>query len=230
LIAYRVTVEDSAAAPLEPPAQQLRDLFWVEISSLTLGLLRARGRRIELGSLNLLSFGPPQPVPGGWCWEITGGLLARSPGGELRYGWSDGELRGLVEDYRPLLPSPLYRLVQLPLHHLITRLFLLRLRGPQPTPGTPAARGTVWAAVAIDLGLCWGVTALLRPRRPMRSAVALAAAYHATCWTLSGRTFGQRALGLRVAALDGRPLGLGQALIRLVAGGRASATVVLRVD
>ncbi len=223
-----MTVEDTAAAPREPPAEQLRDLFWVEIRRLTLGLLRARGRRIELGPLTLLSFGPPQATPGGWCWEITGGLIARSPGGELRYSWSDGELRAIVEDYRPLLPGPLYRLVQLPLHHLITRLYLLRLRGPEPAAGPPAEPGRVRAAAAVDLGLCLGVIALLQPQRPVRSALALAAAYQATCWTLAGRTLGQRALGLRVAALDGRPVGPGQALIRLVGGGRASATVVLR--
>lgn len=217
-------MEDRASAPLEPPPERLRDFFFEELPRIMLGLLRARSRRLFLGPLLLLGFGPPERVPGGWRWPIEGGLLARAAGGTLEFAWRDGQLVGRVDGYRPLLPADLYRLTQLPFHHLTTRLYLLRLRGPEPAPAVPAAAAERWAAFAVDGLLCLGLVALLRPRRRLPALAGLAAAGHLAGWALAGRTPGERLLGLRVAAYDGRPPSLGQALLRLLGGGRYSAT------
>ncbi len=222
--------EDTAEAPAPPAPELLRDLFWTEIGTLTLGLVTSRARRMYLGPLVLLAFGPPQPAPGGWAWAIEGGLLARRPGGRLEFTWREGRLRGAVAGYQPSLPRLLYRLTQRPLHHLLTRLYLLRLRGALPAAGRVAPRGLRLAATGVDLGLCLGALTVVRPRRPLLALAGLVAGYHLGAWALTGTTLGGRVFGLRLAAWDGRRPTLSQALLRLVAGGRASATVSLLPD
>jgi uncharacterized RDD family membrane protein YckC len=52
--------------------------------------------------------------------------------------------------------------------------------------------------------------------------------YQPACWYFFGGTVGQRAFGLRVVrAADGRPLGLGSALVRFVIFAVSTATVIL---
>ena len=60
--------------------------------------------------------------------------------------------------------------------------------------------------------------------RPWLAFAGLAACYHGACWALAQRTLVERALGMRLAAYDGRPPNVGQVALRLLAGGRASAT------
>jgi hypothetical protein len=89
-----------------------------------------------LGRLVLLRLGPlavqADPVSCRVILPVEGGLMARRPGGRLELGLAHagpGRLRGwcVVEEFRPLLPPWPYRLVQLPVHQLITRRFLARL-------------------------------------------------------------------------------------------------------
>lgn len=69
-----------------------------------LGVVRARPGALLLFTLPLLRFGEASPTGEGWAWPITGGALARGPGGRLSFEWRQGELVALVEGYRPLLP------------------------------------------------------------------------------------------------------------------------------
>src|SRR5205807_876169 len=105
--------------------------------------------RLVFGPITLLSFGPPQQDGSGISWPIEGGVLAAVPGGRWRLRWDSGELTALVDGYRPLLPRPLYELLQVPVHHLTTRLFLLGLRGRRPLPGRPAPSSRRAAAATI---------------------------------------------------------------------------------
>jgi hypothetical protein len=204
-------------APLDPGPARLRDAYFADIRPLTLGLVRGERWALRLGPLTLLRFGEPVADGDGWRWPIAGGLLARAPGGALTYRWSHGELIGAVDGYLPALPAPLYRLTQARVHRVITRLYLLRLRGRVPAPGPPAGPAQRLATAALDLSLCLGVTALLARRRRMRSFLAVAAAYHVACWTLGGRTLGARLTGQRVVSVDGGPVAPWQALLRLAA-------------
>ncbi|WP_230422782.1 RDD family protein [Prauserella cavernicola] len=45
-------------------------------------------------------------------------------------------------------------------------------------------------------------------------AIGVAILYFAVCWRISGRTYGDRVLGLRVTRRDGRSLGWARALLR----------------
>ena len=114
--------------------RRLSDSFWADIQELTLGLVRGRDNSLWLGPLELLRFGLAKVTRTGVEWPIEGGLAARAPGGRLRFEAVDGRLVASVEDYQPLLPRALYVLTQLPVHHLWTRLHLLRVRGRQPAP------------------------------------------------------------------------------------------------
>jgi uncharacterized RDD family membrane protein YckC len=59
---------------------------------------------------------------------------------------------------------------------------------------------------------------------------AFAIAYHPFCWYFSGRSLGQRALGLRVVrASDGLKLGLGAILIRYIIFIVTTGTVLLGI-
>lgn len=203
------------SAPFAPSTDQLRDAFFADVGLLTLGIVRGERWRLCLGPLTLLTFAEPEFDGTAWSWPITGGLLARRPGGALRYGWRDGELFGQVSGYLPRLPALAYRSTQAPVHRLLTRRFLLRLRGRTPPPGPPAGPAQRLLTACLDLALCGGVVAALRPRRPVRSFVATAAGYHVACWVLGGRTIGAKLTGERVVSVDGSPVALWQAVLRL---------------
>lgn len=212
-----VEVEDSVAMSHGVNGNVLRDGFLGDIASLTLGLVRARGNALYVGPLELLRFGPPTVTEARVDWPIEGGLLVRAPGGRFRIEAVRGRLVASVDGYRPSLPLPLYELTQLPIHHLLTRLHLLRIRGRQPTPGMPAEPTKRLAAAAIDLGLCAALAAASRRRLRLPVLVGIVASYHVACWSLSGRTLGGVLMRQRVLAVDGSRPSAGQAVVRLAA-------------
>ena len=195
--------------------ERLRDEFFNDIPALSLGLIRVRRRVLRMGPLPLIRFGLPQPIDGGWSWPITGGLLARRAGGELRFQWTGGCLAGSLTGYRPALPRPIHFATQARVHHLVTRLYLLRLRGPEPPPGRGAEPRRRMLAAAID-GAAVAACALALRRRKGGSAAAAAAglAYLLCGWT-GGGTLGQRLAGLRLLAWDGSRPTWEQAVLRL---------------
>jgi RDD family len=186
-----------------------------DIGPLTLGLVRARGNSLHLGPIELLRFGRARLRRNRVEWPIEGGLLARAPGGRLCIEAVGGRVAATVEGYRPLLPRPLYTVAQLPIHHLVTRLHLLRVRGRQPAPGVPAEPTKRIAAAAIDIGLCAALAAASGRRRRLPALFGIVTAYHVACWSLSGRTLGGMLLGQRVVAVDGSRATAGQAMVRL---------------
>ena len=126
-------------APVRPPPDRLRDAFFADVRRLTFGLVRGERWRLRLGPLTLLAFGEPAFDGSGWTWPITGGLLARRPGGTLRYEWRDGLLVGTVDGYLPRLPRGVYELTQVRVHRWLTRRFLRGLRD-RPRPAGVLAR------------------------------------------------------------------------------------------
>jgi hypothetical protein len=209
--------EDRVPSPARPPAERLRDAYFADVRRLTFGAIRGERWRLAFGPLTLMAFGLPAYDGSGWTWAITGGLLVRQPGGSLRFAWRDGELEGSVEGYRPVLPGPLYRVTQVPVHRVLTRRFLLRLRGRAPLPGAPAGPAQRLLGASLDLALCAGVASLLRPRHRLAAFVGLAGGYHLACWTAGGRTAGALLTGQRVVSVDGSPVAPWQALLRLAA-------------
>jgi hypothetical protein len=194
----------------------LRDSFAADIEWLTFGLIRVRDGSLRLGPLELIRFGRPRITKTSVQWPIDGGLLARGPGGHLRIELLYGRLVESLDGYRPMLPRTIYALTQVPIHHLLTRLHLLRARGREPLPGPTVDRSRRVAAAAIDAGVCLSIATIIgrgRPRLPV--LVGIAAWYHVACWSLSGVTLGGAVLRQRVVAVDGSKLSLGQALVRL---------------
>ena len=213
----RVAVEDSVSMPNAVTGKALRDSFWADIPALTLGLVRVQNGSLRVGPLELLRFGPAKVTRSGVQWPIEGGLLARAPGGHFRIETVYGRLVASVEGYQPGLPRPVYSLTQLPIHHLWTRLHLLRVRGRQPAPGTPADPARRLAAAAVDVGLCFAVAGLIGGRRRIPALLGITAGYHVVCWRLSGRTIGGVLMRQRVVSVDGSGLSAGQAMVRLAA-------------
>jgi hypothetical protein len=209
--------ESRVCAPVEPGPGRLRDAFFADIGWLTLGTMRGERWRLCLGPLTLLAFGDPKYDGRAWTWPITGGLLARRPGGTLRYGWCDGELVSVVDGYQPRLPAFLYRLTQVPVHRVLTRRFLLRLRGRTPAPAPPAGPAQRLLTATLDLALCAGVAAAVSRRRRLGTFAAVAAGYHVASWTLGGRTLGGLLTGQRLVSVDGTAVAPWQALLRLAA-------------
>jgi RDD family protein len=210
-----VEVEDSVAMPRDITGKLLREGFLRDIAALTFGIVSARGNSFYVGPIELLRFGPAKVTKTRAEWPIEGGLLARAPGGRLRIEAIRGRLVASVDGYRPRLPLPLYLLTQLPIHHLLTRLHLLRVRGRQPAPGMPAEPPRRLAAAAIDLGLCAALAAASGRRLRLPALVGIAAGYHVACWGLSGRTLGGALMGQRVVAVDGSRPSVGQSVVRL---------------
>lgn len=213
----RVEVEDSIAMSRAVTGEVLRDGFLGDIAALTLRLIRSSGNSFYLGPIELLRFGRATVSPTRVDWPIEGGLAVRSPGGHLTIEAIGGRLVTSVHGYRPLLPLPLYALTQLPIHHLLTRLHLLRVRGRQPAPGVPVAPVTRIAAAAIDVALCAALAAASPRGRRLPALIGIAACYHVACWSLSGRTLGGLAMRQRVVAVDGSKPSVGQAVVRLMA-------------
>jgi hypothetical protein len=213
----RVAIDDSVATPNAVTGKALEQGFWEDIRALTFGLARVRDNSIRVGPLELIRFGSPKVTKNSVQWPIEGGLLARGPGGRLRFEVLYGRLVASVEDYQPTLPLPIYALTQLPVHHLWTRLHLLRIRGRQPAPGVPADRSSRLAAATIDVGACLAVATIFGRRRRLPFLLGVTAAYHLACWTISGRTLGGAVMKQRVVAFDGSSPNAGQALVRLLA-------------
>jgi len=217
--------ECRVGAPADPGRDRLRDAFFADVGRLTVGTVRGERWRLRLGPLTLLSFGEPAFDGWAWTWPITGGLLARRPGGFLRYGWRDGELFAAVDGYLPRLPALAYRVTQLPAHRVLTRRFLLGLRGRTPSPAPPAGPAQRLLTATLDLALCVGVATAVSRRHRLRTFAALAAGYHLACWTLGGRTLGGLATGQRLVSVDGSAVAPWQALLRLAALPRALRTL-----
>lgn len=220
-----VSLKERVRAPVAPPRGELRDAYFGDVRRMSLGLVSGERWRLRAGPLTLLAFAEPVFDGWAWTWPITGGLLARGPGGSLRYGWRDGELVGAVDGYRPRLPAPVYRLTQLPAHRLLTRWFLLRLRGRVPPPAAPAGPVQRLLGASLDVALCTVVTAALRPRRPLPALAGMVVAYHLACWSLGGRTLGGLVTGQRLVSVDGRRVAPWQAALRLAALPLAAATL-----
>jgi len=212
-----VSVEDSVAAPHAATGRLLRDSFLPGISAVTLGLVRAGDSSLRVGPFELLRFGAPKLERTGVEWPIVGGLLAGSSGGTWRLHSSGGRLVASVDGYRPRLPAAVYRVTQLPLHHLMTRLYLLRLRGRDPAPGVTATSSNRIRAAAVDLALCATLAGVAGRRRRVRVLLGIALVYHVTCWSISGRTLGGLVMRQRVVSVDGSRLSPAQALVRFIA-------------
>jgi hypothetical protein len=210
-------VEDSVATSRSVTGAELRDAYARDIAALTFGLVSMRGTSLWVGPIELLRFGDPKVSTNRVVWAIEGGLLARAPGGSFTIESTGGSLVSKVDGYRPTLPMALYRLTQLPIHHLHARLHLLRVRGRRPAPGVPAAPTKRLAAAAIDLGFCAGLAALSGRRRRLPALVGIAVGYHLACWSFGGRTLGGVVMRQSVVAVDGSRLSLGQAVVRLAA-------------
>jgi hypothetical protein len=210
-------IEDSVAMRATVTGRELHDGFGAGMHALTFGLIRMRDERLFLGPLELLRFGDAELSPFAVEWPIEGGLLTRRPGGRFRIAAGGGRLVASVRGYRPALPLPLYAVTQLPVHHLVTRLHLLRVRGREPAPGVAAPGRDRLQAAAIDIALCAAVAALAGRRRRLRVLLGVAAVYHVTCWAAGGRTLGGSVMRQRVVAVDGSAVGAGQAVVRLIA-------------
>jgi hypothetical protein len=226
-MAQVVDVEDSVRAPRPVPAARLRTGFLALTSRYTGGLVRGTPWRFRLGPLDLITFGDPDESANAVRWPVTGGALTARPGGWVGFEWEGGELRGHLAGWAPRLPLPLYRVTQLLVHHAVTRLTLLQLRGRDPLPGEPAGQRSRVLAAGVDLALCVAVARAARRRR-WKALAGVYAGYHVAAWALAGRTAGGALFGTRLLAVDGSRATLAQALVRLLAGDAAAGTAVVR--
>jgi hypothetical protein len=212
----RVAIDDSVAMPNPVTGKTLEASYWADIQALTLGLVQAKDNSVRVGPVDLIRFGRPKITRTSVQWPIEGGLLTRAPGGRLRIEAQYGRLIASVEGYQPMLPRSLYALAQAPVHHIWTRLHLLRVRGRQPAPGVSADQTRRLTAAAIDVGFCIALAGMLGRRRRLSLLLGVASSYHLACWTISGRTFGGAFMKQRVVSVDGSGLSAGQAILRLV--------------
>ncbi|HYT14564.1 MAG TPA: RDD family protein [Candidatus Nitrosopolaris sp.] len=212
----RVWVEDSVANARPVSGKELRDRYTGDVRPLSLGLARMEGSSMRLGPLEILRFGRPKVTRAGVDWPIEGGLAAGGPGGSFAVRAADGRLVASLTGYRPRLPFALYVVTQLPIHHLVMRMYLLRVRGRLPEPGVPAPPTRRLAAAAIDVALC-AAMALVARRRRLVAFAGIAAGYHVACWSVSGRTLGGAVTGTRIVAVDGSRPSIGQSIVRLLA-------------
>jgi hypothetical protein len=212
-----VSTQDSVGIAREPTGRELRDAYLHDIRNLTFGLVHARGDAIYVGPLELLRFGPPVVTSSAVEWPIEGGITTAAPGGTFRIEGANGRLTASVDGYHPRLPLPLYGLSQLPVHQLLIRLYLLRVRGREPAPGVAAAPPDRVRAAAVDVAFCLTLAGLLGRRRRLPMLLGIAAAYHIACWSTSGRTLGGLVMRQRVVAVDGSRLTVTQSAFRLLA-------------
>jgi hypothetical protein len=212
-----VSIEVSVAGARGVSGSRLREAYLEDIRRLTLGLVQAKGGSLYIGPLELLRFGQQKLTRNAVEWRIEGGIAARRPGGRFRIESVNGRLVASVEGYRPLLPLPLYAVTQLPVHRLITRLYLLRVRGREPAPGVTANPRDRLRAGAVDLAFCGTLAGLTGRRRKLHVLIGVVAAYHVACWSIWGRTLGGRVVRQRVVAVDGSKPSIGQSIVRLLA-------------
>lgn len=213
----RVTVEDSVASSRQKTGRALRDAFFTDMPALTLGLVQSRGSSLYLGKLEILRFRLAKTARASVDLSIEGGLAVGAPGGQLRIQSNKGRLTASVDGYRPRLPLPVYVLTQLPLHHTVMRLHLLRERGRLPAPGIPAPPTSRLAAAAIDAAICVTVGLVAGKGRRLATFAGITIGYHVACWSTSGRTVGGVIARQRVVAVDGSRVSAGQALVRMLA-------------
>jgi len=213
----RVFVQDTVSTSRPAAGERLHDTFLASMPSLTLGLVRARRSSLWLGPIELLRFGFPHVTETAVEWPIEGGWVVGKPGGSLRVEAEPDRLVVSVSGYRPALPMPLYEMTQLPVHHLLVRLYMLRIRGRVPPARSVATASDRYRAAAIDLGFCAALTVLTGRRHRMRRFAGIALGYHVACWSMSGRTLGGLAMNQRVVAVDGSRLSTAQAVLRLAA-------------
>ena len=211
-----VSTQDSVAISAEPTGRELRDGYLHDIQDLTFGLVGARGNSLYLGPLELLRFGSPIVTAAAVEWPIEGGITALEPVGRLRIEAARGHLVASMDGFRPRLPLPIYALSQLPVHQLLTRLYLLRVRGREPGPGMPAPSQDRTRAAAVDVAFCLTLAGLAGRRRRLPVLLGVAAAYHIACWSTSGRTFGGLVTRQRVVAVDGSRPTVMQAAFRFL--------------
>jgi hypothetical protein len=211
-----VSTQDSVAISGEPTGRELRDGYLRDIQDLTFGLVGARGNSLYLGPLELLRFGSPIVTAAAVEWPIDGGMTAHAPGGRLRIEAARGHLVASMDGFRPQLPLPLYALTQLPIHQLLTRLYLLRARGREPAPGVAAPPRDRVRSAAVDVAFCLTLAGLAGRRRRLPVVLGIAAAYHIACWSTSGRTLGGQVMRQRVVAVDGSRLTVMQAAFRFL--------------
>jgi len=212
----QVSTQDSVAISRAPTGRELRDGYLNEIQELTLGLVRARGNTLYFGRIELMRFGTPAVNGSSVEWPIVGGVTTRKPGGSFRLEATAGRLFASVDGYLPRLPLPLYALTQLPVHQLLTRLYLLRVRGREPAPGIAAAPQDRMRAAAVDVAFCFTLAGLAGKRRRLPALLGIAAAYHVACWSTSGRTLGGLVVGQRVVAIDGSRPTVMQSAVRFL--------------
>jgi hypothetical protein len=209
-------IRDEVIAPRAPSFARLREgVFGGSVRRLA-GLVRFDGQAMRMGPIALLTFGQPVFEQPAWRWPITGGLLARRPGGWVVVGWHKDELYCEVRDYQPRLPGPIFLLTQLPFHHMVTRLALLDLRGRAPAPGLPAEPVRRLAAGVLDAVLCGAIVVAWRPRRRLAAVLGTALLYHVGFWSIDGQTPGACLAGIRVVSADGSPIRPVQALLRVL--------------
>jgi hypothetical protein len=211
-----VSTQDSVAISRKLTGSELRDGYLHDIQDLTLGLVRARGNSLYFGPLEVLRFGRATVSGSAVEWPIEGGITARRPGGSLRIEASDGGVTASVDGYRPRLPLPVYALSQLPVHLLLTRLYLLRVHGREPAPGVAAAPRDRLRSAAVDIAFCITLAGLAGRRRRLPTLLGIAAAYHIACWSTSGRTLGGLVTRQRVVAVDGSRPTVMQSALRLL--------------
>jgi RDD family len=212
----QVSTQDSVASSHVPSGRELRDGYLDGIGEVTFGLVHARGSSIYIGPLELLRFGAATVTGSAVEWPIEGGITARAPGGHFRIEAAGGRLTASIDRYRPRLPLPIYAMTQLPVHHLLTRLLLLRARGREPAPGIAATRSDRRRAAAVDIAFCATLSGLAGRRMRLRALLGIAAAYHVACWSISGRTLGGLVVGQRVVGVDGSRPTVMQSTYRLL--------------
>lgn len=208
----RVSTRDSVEVAGPQTGSRLRDSYMEAVGALTFGLARFRDSAVRIGPIAMLRFGEPRVGPNYVEWPIEGGLLARG-GGTWRIESRDGRVEAVAQGHRPALPRPVYDLTHRHVHLLLTRLYLLRLRGIEPAPGRRALREDRVRAAAVDVAFCLTLAGLTGRRRPRRTLL-IAAAYHVACWTIFGRTLGGLVLRERVVSVDGSRLTPTQAMLR----------------
>ena len=116
-------VVQRAAVGRNVSTDELQRLYWREVRSTTLGLVRFSRGAIRLFGVwpALIVFAPT--VEG--RREITGGLFARHPYGAISWSVEDGEAIVSLEEFAPRLRGRFFRAEQW-FHDLVGRRFLRR--------------------------------------------------------------------------------------------------------